>query len=322
MIEKTLTIQGPCGEAGSLQFSTWDGKDRFDSISIVTGLQGNEVNGTYIALKLANFISEIEVGKLKTFRLLGKVQIVPAANFLAFEEGKKSWAFDDLDLNFAFPGNPNGEVSERICQEILKITMDAAYGVVLESANSCYLDLSHVNIWSSDRKLKKTANSLQLGAVRIREESPHFQTQLVRFWMDREIQSFSVSCGKLSSLNIPSSNLIVEGLINMMVHLGILEFTGEPRGKKKVPFFNPGDQTTVLANESGFFVPEATVGEYIEEGQVLGKTLEVQTGKTLQEALAPKSGLLLTIRDYPTVYQSEVLAEILTPKKGLSFWPF
>jgi uncharacterized protein len=322
VIEKSLTIQGPCGEAGSLQFSTWDGKKRFDSISIVTGLQGNEVNGTYVALKLANFISKVEAGKSKGYRLLGKVQIIPVVNFLAFEEGKKSWAFDELDLSFAFPGNSNGEVSEKICQEILKITMDATYGVVLESADSCYLDFPHVNIWNSDRKLKKAANSLQLGAVRICEESPHFQTQLVRFWMDREIQSLSVSCGKLSSLNIPSSKLIVEGLINLMVCLDILELTEEPKEKKKIPFFNPGDQSTILANESGFFVPEVTVGEYVEEEQVLGKVLEVQTGSMLEEVVAPKPGLLLTIRDYPTVYQSEVLAQILTPKQGLSFWPF
>ena len=322
MIEKPLIIQGPCGEAGSLQFSTWDGKDRFDSISIVTGLQGNEVNGVYVALQLANFISEVEAGKSKSYRLRGKVQIIPVVNFLAFEEGKKSWIFDELDLSFAFPGNSNGEVPEKICQEILKITMDATYGVVLESANSCYLDLPHVSIWNPDRKLKKVANSLQLGAVRIREESPHFQTQLVRFWMDREIQSLSVSCGKLGSLNISSSKLIIEGLINMMVCLDILELTEEPKGKKKVPFFNPGDQTTILANESGFFVPEVMVGEYVEEGQVLGKTLEVQTGGMLEEVVTTKPGLLLTIRDYPTVYQSEVLAEILTPKKGLSFWPF
>lgn len=322
MIEKPLTIQGPCGEAGSLQFSTWDGKDRFDSISIVTGLQGNEVNGTYIALKLADFISNVEAEKTKSYRLLGKVQIIPAVNFLAFEEGKKNWAFDELDLSFAFPGNSNGEVSEKICQEILKITMDATYGVLLESASACYLDFPHVNIWSSDRRLKKAANSLQLGVVRMREESPHFRTQLVRFWMDREIQSLSVSCGKLSSLDISSSNLIVEGLIDMMVHLDILECSEEPKGKKKTPFFNPGDQSTVLANESGFFVPEVTVGEYVEEEQLLGKVLEVQTGNILEEVLAPKPGLLLTIRDYPTVYQSEVLVEILTPKKGLSFWPF
>jgi uncharacterized protein len=322
MIEKPLTIQGPCGEVGSLQFSTWDGKKRFDSISIVTGLQGNEVNGAYVALKLANFISEVEAGKSKSYRLLGKVQIIPVVNFLAFEEGGKSWAFDELDLNFAFPGNSNGEVSEKICQEVLKVTMDATYGVILESANSCYLDFPHVNIWNPDRKLKKVANSLQLGAVRIREESPHFQTQLVRFWMGREIQSLSVSCGKLSSLNVQSSKLIVEGLINMMVDLGILELTQEPKEKKKVPFFNSGDQTTILANESGFFAPEVTVGEYIEEGQVLGKVLEVQTGNVLEEVVAPKPGLLLTIRDYPAVYQSEVLVEILTPKKGLSFWPF
>ncbi len=322
MIEKALTIKGPCGEAGSLKFSTWDGEDRFDSLSIVTGLQGSEVNGTYIALKLAKFVSEVQAGNSKSHCLLGKIQIIPVVNFLAFEEGKKNWTFDELDLNFAFPGNPSGEVSERICQEILKITMDATYGVVLESPSPCYLDFPHVNIWDSDRKLKKVANSLQLGGVRIREESIHFQTQLVRFWMDREIQALSVSCGKLDSLNIPFCDLVVNGLIDMMVYLGILESFKTSKEKKKVPFFSPGDQSTVLAKESGFFVPEVKVGEFVEEKQFLGKTLEVQTGNTLEEVFASKPGLLLKIRDYPTVYQSEVLAEILTPKKGLSFWPF
>ena len=179
-----------------------------------------------------------------------------------------------------------------------------------------------MKIWRSDRKLKKTANSLQLGAVKTCEESPNLQTHLVRFWMDREIQTLSISCGKLNALNISYCEFIVNGLINMLTHLNILESFKKSKGKKKVPLFNSGDQTTIFANESGFFVSEAEVGGFVKEKQILGKTLDLQTGKILEQIFASKSGLLISIRDYPTVYQNEVLAEILTPKKGLSFWPF
>ena len=322
MIEEILTIEGLCGEAGGLRCSTWDGKDRYDSLSIVSGLYGNEINGTYVALQLSNFLSVVEAGNSKDYRLIGKVQIIPVVNFLAFEEGNKNWAFDDYDLNFAFPGNSNGEVSEKICQEVLKLTMDATFGVILKSGNSCYRNFPHVKIWNSDRKLKKAANSLGLSTMKECEESPQFQTQLIRFWSDRQIHSMALSFGKLGALDLSFCRSIIDGMVNMMVDLEILEVEGKSKEKNKTPFFGSGDQALVLAVESGFFVPEIQLGSYVEEGQVIGNTFEVHTGKVLEKVRSLKPGLVVSLRDYPVIYQGEVLAEILITKKGLSFWPF
>ncbi len=45
------------------------------------------------------------------------------------------------------------------------------------------------------------------------------------------------------------------------------------------------------------------------------------SGTVIDSPLAQSDGYLVTLRDYPVVYQKEVLA-VLLKKQKFSFWPF
>ena len=75
-------------------------------ICIVTGTHGDELEGQYVAWKLASIL------RSKPGHLRGTVDIYPAINPLGICTMSRGMPQVDLDLNRIFPGNPNGNMSE------------------------------------------------------------------------------------------------------------------------------------------------------------------------------------------------------------------
>ena len=70
-----------------------------------------------------------------------------------------------------------------------------------------------------------------------------------------------------------------------------------------------------------FFLPAVKLGAEIETGQKIGDIVDLYSGIVLESLLSQSSGYLISLRDYPIIYEKEVLAIILNKSK-LSFWPF
>ena len=92
---------------------------------------------------------------------------------------------------------------------------------------------------------------------------------------------------------------------------------------KKFPVrFNSRDKEQfVFAGSGGFFLPLVQPGSEIKKGQKVGEVVDVYSGIVSESLLAQSSGYLVTLRNYPMVYQKEVLAVLLGKPKS-RFWPF
>jgi len=62
------------------------------------------------------------------------------------------------------------------------------------------------------------------------------------------------------------------------------------------------------------FLKEVKVGSFLNKGQKIGEVRDITSGKRLEELLAPEDGLLITLRQYPIVYEREPIAMILSAK--------
>ena len=69
-------------------------------------VHGDELNGSYGAWEL---VRELDLKKLK-----GIIIVTPIANPLAFECRNKISAIDSMDMDTAFPGDPEGMFTQRI----------------------------------------------------------------------------------------------------------------------------------------------------------------------------------------------------------------
>ncbi len=90
----------------------------------------------------------------------------------------------------------------------------------------------------------------------------------------------------------------------------------KPEENIKPRFYQPGDEVAVLAGTAGMFLKEVKVGTAVQAGQKIGEIRDIYSGKRREEITATADGCLVTLRQYPIVYEKEPIAIILTAKKS------
>ena len=88
------------------------GKKEGPTLWINGTVHGDELNGSYAAWELA--------GEIDTGELAGNLIVTPVCNPIAFEARNKISAIDSMDMDTAFPGDPEGMLTQRIAYIIYK----------------------------------------------------------------------------------------------------------------------------------------------------------------------------------------------------------
>ena len=86
--------------------------------------------------------------------------------------------------------------------------------------------------------------------------------------------------------------------------------------KGKTQIYKHDEEILVKTSTAGIFLQEVEVGSYLKQGQKIGEVRDIYSGKRLEELTSPEDGFLITLRQYPIVYEKEPAAIILTAKKS------
>ena len=313
MKEKVLTIPTPFGAPLTLYKNTW-GKSGNETLAIVSGLHGDHLNGMVLSSRLSQFLDNVVEGSDPNYTLKGQVISFPVVNLNAIQSGSRLWPYDGMDMGLAFPGNPQGETSEILASAVLQHTADSYWGIILQSALPHYEDAPHIQTLKLDGRIKKLCRDLKIETVRKLNASP--KVNLYSQWQD--MVAVTLSSGSPRTVNLPQCETLFQGIVNFMVAEKILKDKRKIKPAKNFPprFYQPEDEVAVLATTAGMFLHEVKVGTSIQQGQTIGEIRDLYSGKRLEEITAPSDGFLLTLRQYPIVYEKESLATILTAKKS------
>ena len=314
MTEKLLTVPNPFGGDLELYKNTW-GKSG-EPLSIVSGLQGDHLNGMFLNSHLTQFLDSIVEGLDPHYTLTGQVQTFPVVNANAVQSGSRLWPLDGMNMDLAFPGNPDGETAEAIASTIWQHTKDSFWGIILQSAPPHYEDAPHIQSYKPDGREKKMYRDLQIEIVRRQKESSTQKVNLFHQWQD--ISSVILSVGSPRTINLQQCETLFQSILNFMKAEGILK---DHRNKKsdhktKTRIYQSDEEIAVQTTTAGMFLKEVKVGNYLKQGQKIGEVRDIYSGKRLEEITAPEDGLLITLRQYPIVYEKEPMAIILTAKKS------
>ena len=314
MKEKILTLPNPFGGDLALYKNTW-GKSG-EPLSIVSGLQGDHLNGMFLNSHLTQFLDSIVEGLDPHYTLTGQVQTFPVVNANAVQSGSRLWPLDGMNMDLAFPGNPDGETAEAIASTIWQHTKDSFWGIILQSAPPHYEDAPHIQSYKPDGREKKMYRDLQIETVRRQKESSTQKVNLFHQWQD--ISSVILSSGAPRTINLKQCETLFQSILNFMKAEGILK---DHRNKKsehktKTRIYQSDEEIAVRTTTAGMFLKEVKVGNYLKQGQKIGEVRDIYSGKRLEEITAPEDGLLITLRQYPIVYEKEPMAIILTAKKS------
>lgn len=320
MKETILSASSPLGLPVTLYKNSWKGGSLGETLVVAGGLHGNDLNGFYITALLTRFLQFIEAGIENHYCLKGKVEIFPVVNTQAAQAGSRIWSFDALDMDLIFPGNENGEIGERLSNTILEQTTDTTLGIILSTPASHYEDYPHFKMYDPDRRLKKTARSLGLEVARIISDLP--KTHLLCHWVENDIPSITISGGKANNLDKKYCEKVFTGIVNMMLAKKLLTHSYKTPELSKTSLYTSKNETVLVATQAGLFVPEARTGDLLKPWQKIGAILDIYTGEILEEIISSTEGFLVTLRDYPLVYERETIAILLTKKESRKFWLF
>jgi len=258
------------------------------------GSHGDEYEGPIALQELA---TTLQPGDIQ-----GRVILVPALDFPAFLAGARTSPIDGGNMNRAFPGRPDGTITEKIADFFQREMLPLADVVLDIHSGGKSLDFvpfaaAHV----LDDKAQQAACVAAMRAfnapysVMLREMDNVGMYDTAAESMGKVFVTTELGGG--GSATARSIGIARKGLRNLLVHAGIL--AGEMRIEPTQPIEMPGDDCFVICQNAGLFEPLVDLGASVSEGERLARIWSVdRTGSAPVEITSPRDGLTIS-RHFP-----------------------
>jgi N-alpha-acetyl-L-2,4-diaminobutyrate deacetylase len=270
-----------------------DGRDE-PWLVLVSGQHGNEWNGPWILHRL--------IQRLNPEAVRGTVVILPIANPMAFNEGRRASLVDSIDLNRTYGGRAPRKPTEHLGA----ILWDSVF------SRADYLIDLHSGGPGEYLPFASAVNGKELALARALN-LPYIHTPrrtksgfLVDTCQQFGIRAVLIEVGGGRSLDTHYHPAVLDGLTNFMRAVGILE--GQPAPGPEPYVFRRKD--IVPAPCAGFFHPLVKLGHRVQEGAPLGLITALLSEESM-EITSPRGGIVLYLRKEPVVGEQDSLAHIV-----------
>ncbi|WP_167958339.1 M14 family metallopeptidase [Anaerosporobacter faecicola] len=307
MIKDIISVGLPVVESMDIKKNrllplTLNGKEK--RICIVTGIHGDELEGQFVCYEMIRRINA------NLQYLNGIVDIYPYVNPLGLESITRRVPTFDLDMNRNFPGNEEGDMAECVAATIIEDILGSDLCIDLHASNIFIREIPQVRI-SADHvdTLLQYSKLLNVDFVWVNDSVTILKSSLVHSLNSLGVPSLAVEMGVGMRLTKEYGLQLVDGLFNLMKELGI--WSG-PVAEIREPIVSTDGQVQMIhAEASGIFVPAISHWKGICKGDCVGDIIDSLNGTIKEHILAPCSGTVFTLREYPVVYNGSLIARIL-----------
>lgn len=274
-------------------------------ICIVTGTHGDELEGQYICYALGEYLRE-NIDKLN-----GTVDIYPALNPLGIDSIMRGIPGYDLDMNRTFPGTESGTMPEMVAHEILDDMKDADICIDIHASNIFLREIPQIRMSvPTSEMLLPYAKMLNVDFVWVHASATVLESTLAHSLNSTGTKTLVVEMGVGMRITKEYCRQLMDGIINLLVNLEMLTDVEAPEVREPIVSMD-GAVGFVNSPAAGIFVPDTEFGSVVSEGDIIGRIVDPLTGTVAENAVAPCSGLLFTLREYPVVYGGSLIARIL-----------
>lgn len=273
-------------------------------VCIVTGTHGDELEGQYVCYEINRIIKE------NPDCLKGIVEVFPALNPLGVDSISRGIPMFDLDMNRIFPGDKEGYAAERLAGEIVDDIKGADLCIDIHASNIFLREIPQARINVNMAKdLLPIAGRLNLDFVWVHAAATVLESTLAYSMNAVGVPTVVVEMGVGMRITEEFTHQLTDGIFCVLKDMGV--WTGETIEPKNPIISEDGEVGFINANAPGIFVPSVDHWESVSEGQVIGRILDPLRGEVLEEAKAPISGMLFTLREYPVVSFGSLIARVL-----------
>lgn len=264
------------------------------------GNHGDEYEGPIALQQLSWEIDPADVS--------GRIIIVPYMNYPAFRAGARVSPIDQVNLNRAFPGRPDGTPSQKIANYFNDVLVPLADIVLDYHSGGKTLDfLPYAAAHYLDDKDQQAACVAAVKAFAAPYTMMMLEIDAVGMF-DTAVESqgkvfVTTELGGGGTATARSAAIATRGARNVLRHAGIL--SGEPEVEgDSIMLDMPGDDCFHFATRDGLMHPLADLGDAVEAGQPIARIWPPdRTGVDPVEVLANRDGVIAA-RHFPGLVQS------------------
>ena len=253
------------------------------TIGISGSIHGNENAGSQAVLELFRAI--------KDKPLKGRILLLPVANPRAFAVNHRFTPLDELNLNREFPGDPRGNYTQQLADALANNYFNELdYHIDLHSGTD-RPTVDYVYIWN-DEPLSRAFGSKCLYRPVEGKAGTVYAGTTKSVTMDRHgTKVVTVELGGGIVDQGPYVERTVNGLLNMLRHLGVIEGAVQPNPKQIVVTELAG----IRPKHGGWLEPLCPAnGEVIKGGQLLGRVVSPYDFEVIEEIPTPfENGVMI-----------------------------
>ena len=266
---------------------------------IFTGANhGDEYEGPIALWWLSN--------ELKSKDIRGRVIIVPAMNYPAFKAGKRTSSIDGGNMNRAFPGRPDGTITEIIADYFNRALLPMTDYVVDMHSGGKTLDFVP---FACAHVLEDKHQQARCIAAMDAFNAP-YSLMLLELDSAKMYDTAAEKMGKVfigtelgggGSASATTVAIAKRGISNLLKHAGIL--SGEPERGPSISLVTPDHRSFVTSEHSGLLEMCVDLGAEVKNGEVIALVHGIErTGTQPVEYKATIDGVLAG-RHYPSLTQ-------------------
>ena len=117
---------------------------------IIGSLRGDEIQQLYMCGQLVKTLAQLE--KKGDIAHDKEVLVIPSLNSYSTNIGRRLWCLDNTDINRMFPGDPEGETTQRIAAGVFEELKQYKYGVQYASFYIPGVFIPHVRMMKTAKE--------------------------------------------------------------------------------------------------------------------------------------------------------------------------
>ena len=279
-------------------------------LAIVSGAHGTEYASIIAVERL--------IQRLDPKTIAGTVILVPLVNVPSFEQKIAHVnPTDAKSMNRFYPGKMDGTQTERASFLITREVVDKSDHLIDLHGGDLDESLRPYSYWTKTGNDKQDAVSremlLAFGLDTIiisadRPKDPAASRYLENTASTRGKPSITAEAGHAGTVEPDDVRALVDGSLSVMRYLKMMD--GAPTTVDSPVWIER--VAGITSDVTGIFYPAVKRGTYVQKGMTIG-TVTDYLGRTLVDAKAPESGVVLFIRAVPSMTRGETIANIGVP---------
>lgn len=296
------------GDRKPLEIVEFIGSAPGPTVSVIGGIHGDEEEGV---LSVRRFIQSLTGQPLK-----GKVLCLAVANPGAYKVRHRFNPADDKDLARVFPGDKDGTITQRIAAKITeKVIAGADVIIDLHSAGqNCAMPLFCGFFELGNQYSEKCAKfAAAFGTPIVWAHTKTSEGRSLSAALELNVPAIYAECGGGGEVRLADTNAYVDGLLNILKSLEMLE--GKITApQKRTLITDDGGNTdqAIMAEISGVVVNHVSTNEIVCKGDLLCE-IYTEEGSVMKSITAPFDGIVMLLRRTARTQTGDVIA-MLAPE--------